>query len=601
MEPRRRFRFIREIAQGGFGKVYLAEMITGESFSSIVAIKLLHGRWLDNDEIVMRSRDEARLLGRIRHRNIVRVEDLTSINSQCAIIMEYLEGVDLKSASTWLREHNLTFPFHSVFEIISSIAAALDAAYNQSPLQGGQPLHVIHRDIKPSNCMITAEGEVKVLDFGTARATFEDREAKTQALAFGSQAYMAPERMLAEPDSPSGDVFSLGVTLYEILALKSFGKIYLRPDKFENTLQARMEERGVDGRAVVNLTGMEPGLQTEVMGLLRSMLAYEPTARPSAGEIQDRMEYFAEQCRDLGIKRFARERVREIMAATVTEPDLDDKLPGTTVVEDTSSFSQANAIKAVEEELFKAPPELVEPPSEEEPVDKKPRAAITSEFSVDPTRTASKRTQDKVTAPQVPPDLIGRTEAPVTRIPSVSEKSPADKKPAVKAPTDSRTPEPHPESSGGTGRIAILIGVLLFLGILVLGGGWMVLSKMGENTDVPTPTPTPTAANPPSARLPPGESAQKFEPSAAGKGSVVLVMSEPANEVEISSVTGFRSQWDGTLNLNLRNLDPGPMRTKVQLKPGGAAIRAEFRVELGKTCLYTFRSATTEWEKSECR
>ena len=78
-------------------------------------------------------------------------------------------------------------------------------------------------------------------------------------------------------------------------------------------------------------------------------------------------------------------------------------------------------------------------------------------------------------------------------------------------------------------------------------------------------------------------------------------MSEPATEVEISSVTGFRSQWDGTLNLNLRNLDPGPMRTKVQLKPGGAAIRAEFRVEVGKTCLYTFRSATTEWEKSECR
>ena len=600
MEPRRRFRFLREIAQGGFGKVYLAEMITGESFSSVVAIKLLHGRWLDNDEIVMRSRDEARLLGRIRHRNIVRVEDLTSINSQCAIIMEYLEGVDLKSASTWLREHNLTFPFHAVFEIIASVAAALDAAYNQSPLQGGQPLHVIHRDIKPSNCMITAEGEVKVLDFGTARATFEDREAKTQALAVGSQAYMAPERMLAEPDSPSGDVFSLGVTLYELLALKSFGKIYLRPDKFENTLHARMEERGPDGRAVINLTGMEPGLQTEVMGLLRSMLAYEPTARPSAGEIQDRMEHFAEQSRDTGLKRFARERVREIMAATATEPDPDDKLPGTTVVEDTSSFSQANAIKAAEEELFKAPPELVEPPSEEQPAAVNPRAAITSEFSVDPTRTASQRAPDKVTAPQVPPGLMGRTEAPITRIPPAPEK-PADKKPAIKTP-DARTAEPRPESSGGMGRIALLLGALLFFGLLVIGGGWVAVSKMGANTGAPpTPAPTPTAAIAPSERLPPGESAQKFEPSAAGKGSVVLVMSEPANEVEISSVTGFRSQWDGTLNLNLRNLDPGPMRTKVQLKSGGAAIRAEFRVEAGKTCLYTFRSATTEWEKSECR
>ena len=106
MEPRRRFKFLKELAQGGFGKVYLAEMITGENFSKVVAIKLLHGRWLGNDEIVMRSRDEARLLGRLRHRNIVGVEDLTSINGQCAIVMEYLMGVDLKTVCTSLKEQD---------------------------------------------------------------------------------------------------------------------------------------------------------------------------------------------------------------------------------------------------------------------------------------------------------------------------------------------------------------------------------------------------------------------------------------------------------------------------------------------------------------
>ena len=188
MQHRRRFKFLKELAQGGFGKVYLAEMITGENFSSIVAIKLLHGRWLGNDEIVMRSRDEARLLGRLRHRNIVRVEDLTSINGQCAIVMEYLQGVDLKTITTTLREQGKRFPRRSAFESTGAIAAALDAAYSHRPLQGGEALQVIHRDIKPSNAMITIEGDVKVLDFGTARATFEEREAKTQVLAFGSQA-----------------------------------------------------------------------------------------------------------------------------------------------------------------------------------------------------------------------------------------------------------------------------------------------------------------------------------------------------------------------------------------------------------------------------
>ena len=603
MEPRRRFRFLREIAQGGFGKVYLAEMITGESFSSVVAIKLLHGRWLDNDEIVMRSRDEARLLGRIRHRNIVRVEDLTSINAQCAIVMEYLEGVDLKSASTWLRDHGLAFPFHSVFEIIAAVAAALDAAYNQSPLQGGQPLHVIHRDIKPSNCMITAEGEVKVLDFGTARATFEDREAKTQALAFGSQAYMAPERMLAEPDSPSGDVFSLGVTLYELLTLKSFGKIYLRPDKFETTLAARLAEVGPDGRPVINLSGLDAGLQGEVMALLRSMLAYDAAARPTADQIQDRMEYFAEQCRDMGLKRFARERVREIMAATATAPDPDDPLPGTTVFEDTSSFSAATA---KEEEVFKAPPELVAPPpGRETPSMAQPRAAITSEFSVSDraaqagdSRTGAQPRPD--TVPHVPPGLASRTETPVLRGPEP-------------APRPERRPDPKPEktpdppSSGGGGRIAMLLGALFVLGLLVLGGGWFVVTKVLA----PAPTPPPTAATPPAtpdkpaesaaAKPAPGEAVQKFDKPAAEKGAVVLVMAEPAASVEVSSVTGFRTEWDGTLNLNLRDLAPGSMRTKVQPKAGGAALRADFKVEVGKTCLYTFRSATSEWEKTECR
>lgn len=598
MEPRRRFRFLREIAQGGFGKVYLAEMITGESFSSVVAIKLLHGRWLDNDEIVMRSRDEARLLGRIRHRNIVRVEDLTSINAQCAIVMEYLEGVDLKSASTWLRDHGLSFPYHAIFEILGAVAAALDAAYNQSPLQGGQPLHVIHRDIKPSNCMITAEGEVKVLDFGTARATFEDREAKTQALAFGSQAYMAPERMLAEPDSPSGDVFSLGVTLYELLTLKSFGKIYLRPDKFEATLQARLAEVGPDGRPVINLSGLDPGLQAEVMALLRSMLAYDASARPSAAQIQDRMEHLAEQCRDTGLKRFARERVREIMAATATAPDPGDPLPGTTVFEDTSSFSAPPIAAPREEEVFKAPPDLVEPPPpRESPSMAQPRAAITSEFAVSDAqgarsdaRTGAQPRPEAV--PHVPPGLAGRTEVPQLR---AADPAP-EKRPE-------RRPEKAPEpASGSGGRIAMLLGALLFLGLLVIGGGWVVVTKILA----PAPAPPPTAATPPPTpapgeKLTPGEAVQRFDKPAAGKGAVVLVMAEPAASVEISAVTGFRTEWDGSLNLNLRDLAPGPIRTKVQPKAGGAALRAEFRVEAGKTCLYTFRSATSEWEKTECR
>ena len=93
---KRRFRFLKKLSEGTFGKVYLAEIITDSKFSKVVAIKLLHAKWADHDEIIKRSRDEARVLGRLQHRNIIKVEGLISIGGKCAIIMEYLNGVDLK-------------------------------------------------------------------------------------------------------------------------------------------------------------------------------------------------------------------------------------------------------------------------------------------------------------------------------------------------------------------------------------------------------------------------------------------------------------------------------------------------------------------------
>ena len=329
MEPRRRFRFLKALSEGSFGKVYLAEMVTGENFSTVVAIKLLHGKWLGHEEIVMRSRDEARLLGLLRHQNIIRVEDLSSINGQCAVIMEYLEGVDLKTMGTYLAERGELFPRRAALEITAGIASALDAAYNHRPLQGGKPLRVIHRDIKPSNVMITAAGEVKVLDFGTARANFEDREAKTQALAFGSQAYMAPERMMGDPDTPAADVFSLGVTLWEIISGDRFGKIYIREGRYQTTLEQRV--------AQLDFAMLDAELAERVRELMRQMMDYDATARPTSAEVVERMEELAEQATDMGLRRLCRQHVLDAMATRDPGEVADDPLTGTTLVEDRSS------------------------------------------------------------------------------------------------------------------------------------------------------------------------------------------------------------------------------------------------------------------------
>ncbi len=119
---RRQFRIINKLADGGFGSVFLAEMLSGDGFSRVVAVKLLHEKWSEHEEIARRARDEARLLGRLRHRNIVRVLDLTSLGGQCAVIMEYIEGVDLKVLLEWLTSQGKALPARACFEIVTEVA-----------------------------------------------------------------------------------------------------------------------------------------------------------------------------------------------------------------------------------------------------------------------------------------------------------------------------------------------------------------------------------------------------------------------------------------------------------------------------------------------
>lgn len=574
MESRRRFRFLSEIAAGGFGKVYLAEMKSGDNFSSIVAVKVLHGKWVGNDEIVMRSRDEARLLGKLRHRNIVRVEDLTAIMGQCAIVMEYLQGVDLKAITQYLKEAGKVFPRQSAFEVIAQMATALDAAFNTVPLQGGSPLQVIHRDIKPSNAMVTIEGDVKVLDFGTARASFEEREAKTQALAFGSAAYMSPERLMGEDDTTSADIFSLGVTLYELLTLDSFGKIQIRPEKFETTLKERI--------AGIDLSQMSPECGDQVRETLALMLAYEVGQRPTAAQVTELMEDLAEKTRDGGLKRFARDVVKVVYEAHRPPQDPEDPLVGTTIVEERSGFTGTEIDATWDESSAGAGGGGTNGgTSGGRPID------------------LPKSRPDAAIAPRVPQGLS-------TVAPAATAARPRDGAGAVAiqpAVASSRTfdpvadtaEDPPPKSGGGALKILAVLAVLGVLGVLAVGGGLYFLGSGAGTTDVPV------SGDPPKANLPSGSPDADWAPNGDGKGGVLLSIPEKAVEVNINNSTDFKSDWDGVGFFRLKDLAGGTYRTKVKMAAGGPAVRADFSVTPGKTCMFKLDAGAQKWQQGECR
>jgi serine/threonine protein kinase len=268
-----RYEILATLGRGGFGTVYRARFLGEGGFTKQVAIKILNDRMNEVEDVARRLRDEARMLGLLDHRAIVGVDRLIRVDQRWVIIMEYIHGIDLRVLISAGR-----IPPRHALEIIAEIASALAAALDGTGADGA-PLCLVHRDVKPENIFLTPAGDVKVLDFGIARANFMHREAYTSDLRFGSPNYMSPERFdhthNAPEESPT-DMYSLGVVMYELLLGKSFGRtspIASRHNRFlkerlANLRQARIPESIVDFNA--------------------ELLAYVPAERPTPREVERR-------------------------------------------------------------------------------------------------------------------------------------------------------------------------------------------------------------------------------------------------------------------------------------------------------------------------
>jgi serine/threonine protein kinase len=322
----RRYLIQHRLGGGGFGVVYLADMLGTGGFRKPVALKVLHDtlRGEAADDAAKRLRDEARVLGLVRHRAIVHVDGLIQLGGRWALIMEYVPGVSLDRL---LDEGPV--PVGPALEIIGECAAALDAAANTRG-SDGQPLTLVHRDIKPPNIQLTAKGEVKVLDFGIAKADFGSRESKTTARFSFTRGYTAPERMLRmldeeerelSDDGPEVDIYSLGVVLYELVARAPFGQ---RPP-FEEQHRGLVDER----LAAI----ADRGFPEALILLLRQMLEYDPGYRPSADEVEHScFEIHRGLPTDTErLLHWSGERVPGLVASF--PEDVDDPLVGSTVTE----------------------------------------------------------------------------------------------------------------------------------------------------------------------------------------------------------------------------------------------------------------------------
>ncbi|MEZ4236398.1 MAG: serine/threonine-protein kinase [Myxococcota bacterium] len=263
----RAYRIVDVVGQGGLATVWRAELLGPGGFVRPVALKMLRPEHAEDAELGQRLRDEARILALVRHRAIVAVDELALLEGTWAVVMELVDGVDLRRLLDQDR-----VPLPAALEILAEVAAGLDAAHRATG-PDGQPLGLVHRDLKPGNLLVTPLGEVKLADFGVARGRFAGREAATTVFSYGSPGYVAPER--AElVDVPEGDVYSAGAVLYELVTGTKFGRGSRSPRRHD----ARVAE-AVDA-------ARRQGAPPAVCALVRRMLAFEPDARPCARDVE---------------------------------------------------------------------------------------------------------------------------------------------------------------------------------------------------------------------------------------------------------------------------------------------------------------------------
>jgi TonB family protein len=273
------YTLLERIAVGGMAEVWKARMRGVEGFQKTVAIKKILPYMTDNADFVSMFIDEAKLAAQLSHPNIIHIYDLGKIGSDFYIAMEYVEGKDLRSLLNAARQRGVPLPLGLALLIGMRVASALDYAHRKRDFEGHE-MALVHRDVSPQNVLISYDGDVKLCDFGIAKAVSKVGQTQMGALK-GKLQYMSPEQARGNQVDARSDIFSLGAVLFEMLT----GQRLFDGDSEMSVLEAVRQVKVRAPRQV------DPTVPRQADDIVMHALAGRPEDRyQTAGELEQQLE-----------------------------------------------------------------------------------------------------------------------------------------------------------------------------------------------------------------------------------------------------------------------------------------------------------------------
>ncbi len=273
---------LEKLASGGMAEVYLAKKIAASGVQKFVAVKRILQQFSESEDFIAMFKDEAKIAINLSHSNVVSIYDFGTEKKQFFIVMEFVEGRNLRQILNRMKRVDKYFSVAQVAHIIRQTAAGLDHAHRCIDPTTGKPLNIIHRDMSPQNVMLGFEGDAKVVDFGIAKAAHQIEATRAGTLK-GKFGYMSPEQVEGQTVDSRTDIFALGIMAWEMLANQ---RLFLANTEI-NTL------RKIRECEVPSLRKINPNIPAELDQIVKKALEKNKVERyQSAGDLQRDLQGF---------------------------------------------------------------------------------------------------------------------------------------------------------------------------------------------------------------------------------------------------------------------------------------------------------------------